>query len=270
MHPMLTIAIRAARKAGDLIAKYYAEPQGSIKTNKKNSNDFAVDKSAERLIINVIRDSYPSASIISQKCPALNGGDNETQWIISSLDENSNFTKRLPHCAVSIAVRIKTHTKAHTEVAVIYDAIRNELFTAVRGQGAQLNGYRLRIPEYKNLTGTTLAAGISIKAKQHAHVYYNLLSQLSAQCDNIHSSDSPALDLAYIAAGRVDGFFAIGLSPCSFAGGELLVREAGALVTDFVGGDNYYNSGNLVAGSPRVVETMQRIMDEELTAALRC
>lgn len=266
MHPMLTIAIRAARKAGDFIAKYYAEPQGSIKTNKKNSNDFAVDKSAERLIIDVIRRSYPSASIISQKCPALNGGDNETQWIISSLGENSNFTKRLPHCAVSIAVRIKEHT----EVAVIYDAIRNELFTAVRGQGAQLNSYRLRIPEYKNLAGTTLAAGISIKAKSHSHVYYNLLSQLSFQCDNIHSSGSSALDLAYIAAGRVDGFFSIGLSPCSFAGGELLVREAAARVTDFVGGDNYYYSGNLVVGSPRVVETMQQIMDKELTAALRC
>lgn len=265
MHPMLTIAIRAARKAGDFIAKCYAEPRSQIKTKKKKFNDFSLDKSVEWLIINVIRDYYPRASICSQKYPELNGKDNEIQWIISSLGENSNFTKRLLHCAVSISVRIKSHT----EVAVIYDAIRNELFTAVRGQGAQLNSYRLRIPEYKSLSGTTISAGISIKAKQHSHFYYNLLNQLSSQCENIYSSGSSVLDLAYIAAGRIDGFFAIGLPLYIFSGGELLVREAGARVTDFIGGNNYYQSGNIVVGSSYVVNIIKNIMDKELTAALR-
>ena len=141
MHPMLNIAVRAARKAGNLIAKNYETPD-AVEASQKGSNDFVtnVDRDAERLIIEVIRKSYPKHTIITEESGELAGEDQDIQWVIDPLDGTTNFIKRFPHFSVSIAVRIK----GRTEVAVVYDPMRNELFTATRGQGAQLNGYRLR------------------------------------------------------------------------------------------------------------------------------
>lgn len=266
MHPMLNIAIRAARKAGNLIAKHYETPD-AVEASQKGDNDFVtnVDREAERLIIEVIRKSYPQHTIISEECGELPGEDGDVQWIIDPLDGTTNFIKHLPHFAVSIAVRIK----GRTEVAVVYDPMRNELFTSTRGQGTQLNGYRLRGSTSRDLEGTIIATGFPFKLKQHSATYMNLVSKLFKQCADFRRSGSAALDLAYVAAGRVDGFFEIGLKPWDYAGGELLVREAGGLVTDFVGGHNYLNSGNLVAGNPRVVKSMLAAMREELSDALK-
>ncbi len=138
MHPMLNIAVRAARKAGNLIAKNYETPD-AVEASQKGSNDFVtnVDKAAEAVIIDTIRKSYPQHTIITEESGELEGTDQDVQWVIDPLDGTTNFIKRLPHFAVSIAVRIK----GRTEVAVVYDPMRNELFTATRGQGAQLNGY---------------------------------------------------------------------------------------------------------------------------------
>lgn len=141
MHPMLTIAVRAARKAGNVIAKHYETPD-AVEASQKGSNDFVtnVDKAAEAVIIDTIRKSYPQHTIITEESGEHEGTDQDVQWVIDPLDGTTNFIKRLPHFSVSIAVRIK----GRTEVAVVYDPMRNELFTATRGQGAQLNGYRLR------------------------------------------------------------------------------------------------------------------------------
>ncbi len=266
MHPMLNIAIRAARKAGNLIAKHYETPD-AVEASQKGDNDFVtnVDREAERLIIEVIRKSYPQHTIISEECGELAGEDGDVQWIIDPLDGTTNFIKHLPHFAVSIAVRIK----GRTEVAVVYDPMRNELFSSTRGQGTQLNGYRLRGSTSRDLEGAIIATGFPFKLKQHSDTYMNLVSKLFKQCADFRRSGSAALDLAYVAAGRVDGFFEIGLKPWDYAGGELLVREAGGLVTDFVGGHNYLNSGNLVAGNPRVVKSMLSAMREELSDALK-
>lgn len=185
--------------------------------------------------------------------------------MIDPLDGTANFIKRFPHFSVSIAVRIK----GRTEVAVVYDPMRNELFTATRGQGAQPNGYRLRGTSAKDLDGTILATGFPFKAKQHAPAYINLIGKLFTQCADFRRTGSAALDLAYVAAGRVDGFFEIGLKPWDFAAGELLVREAGGVVTDFVGGHNSFSSGNVVAGNPRVVKALLGTMREELSEALK-
>lgn len=266
MHPMLTIAVRAARKAGNLIAKHYETPD-SVEATQKGTNDFVtnVDRDAEHLIIDVIRKSYPKHTVISEECGELEGEDKDVQWIIDPLDGTTNFVKRLPHFSVSIAVRIK----GRTEVAVVYDPMRNELFTATRGQGAQLNGYRLRGTNAKDLSGTILATGFPFKAKQHANSYINILGKLFVECADFRRTGSAALDLAYVAAGRVDGFFEIGLKPWDFAGGELLVRESGGIVTDFVGGHNHYSSGNIVAGNPRVVKSILNTMREDLSEALK-
>ena len=218
MHPMLTIAVRAARKAGNVIAKHYETPD-SVETSQKGSNDFVtnVDKAAEAIIIE------------------------------------------------TIAVRIK----GRTEVAVVYDPMRNELFTATRGQGAQLNGYRLRCSNARDLDGTILATGFPFKAKQHATTYMNILGKLFTECADFRRTGSAALDLAYVATGRVDGYFELSLKPWDFAAGELIAREAGAIVCDFTGGHNYMSTGNIVAGNPRVVKAMLANMRDELSDALK-
>jgi len=266
MHPMLTIAVRAARKAGNLIAKNYETPD-AIEASQKGTNDFVtnVDRDAEHLIIEVIRKSYPQHTILTEERGELIGEDQDVQWVIDPLDGTSNFIKRFPHFSVSIAVRIK----GRTEVAVVYDPMRNELFTASRGQGAQLNGYRLRGTHAKDLDSTILATGFPFKHKQHTTTYIKVIGTLFTQCADFRRTGSAALDLAYVAAGSVDGFFEIGLKPSDFAAGELLVRESGGLVTDFIGGHNHFSSGNVVAGNPRVLKAILSTLREELDEALK-
>lgn len=266
MHPMLTIALRAARKAGNLIAKNYATLD-AIEASQKETHDFItkVDRDAENLIIEVIRKSYPQHTILTEEHDKLIREDQNVQWVINPLDGTLNFIKRLPHFSVSIAVRIK----GRTEVAVVYDPMRNELFTASRGQGAQLNGYRLRSTHAKDLDGTILVTGFPFKHKQHAASYIKVIRRLCTQCADFRRTGSVSLDLAYVAASRVDGFFEIGLKPWDFAAGELLVRESGGLVTDFIGGHNHFSSGKVVAGNPRVVKAILSTLREELSTPLK-
>ncbi|MGL9769627.1 MAG: inositol-1-monophosphatase [Sodalis sp. (in: enterobacteria)] len=266
MHPMLNIAIRAARMAGNLIVKYYETPD-AVKASQKGVNDFVtnVDREAERLIVEVIHKSYPQHAIIGEERGVLVSEDNDIQWIIDPLNGTNNFIKRFPHFGVTIAARIK----GRTEVAVIYDPMRNELFTASRGQGAQLNSYRLRGGTARDLNGTILATGFPFKQKQHINSYIAMVNKLFTQCADFRYTGSAALDLGYVAASRIDGFFEIGLKLWDFAGGELLVREAGGLVTDFTGGYNHLLSGNVVAGNPRVVKAMLLTLRDELSEELK-
>ncbi|CAD6511368.1 inositol-1-monophosphatase [Candidatus Profftia tarda] len=253
MHPMLNIAIRAARMAGNLLTRNYEIPE-TIETNSKISSDFVskVDFNAKCLIIETIRKSYPHHTILSKEsCNMLYSG-NEIQWILNPLDGAANFIRRLPHFSVSLAVRIR----GRTEIAVVYDPMRNEMFTATRGQGSQLNGYRLRGAISKYLAGTVLATCFKFKDKKQVPSYIVVLDKFFQQFTDLRYTGTPALDLAYVAAGRVDGFFALGLKPWNITAGELLVCEAGGLVTDFDGGHNYLKSGNTIAGNPRIVRAI--------------
>ncbi|MFD2179486.1 inositol-1-monophosphatase [Veronia pacifica] len=251
MHPMLNIAIRAARKAGDFIAKS-AENTDNVETSQKGTNDFVtnIDQGAEQIIIDVIKKSYPEHNIIAEESGVVSGKDADYQWIIDPLDGTTNFVKSLPHFSVSIALRIK----GRTEVACVYDPIRNELFSAQRGAGAQLNSKRIRVGVSKDLGGTILATGFPFKAKQHSESYVNIVSALFVDCADFRRTGSAALDLCYVAAGRVDGFFELGLKPWDMAAGELIAREAGALCTDFSGATAYMQSGNIVAANPKVLK----------------
>lgn len=266
MHPMLNIAIRAARKAGNHIAKNYEMPS-NIKVTQKGVNDFVtnVDQESELLIIDIIRKSYPDHTIITEESGELLGKDDDTQWVIDPLDGTTNFTKRLPHFAVSIAVRVK----GRTEVAVVYDPMRNELFSAVRGQGTQLNGYRLRVESTRDLDGTIIATGFPFKHKQHSAPFMNIMNKMFEKCADFRRTGSAALDLCYVAAGRVDAYYEIGLKPWDFLGGELILREAGGIMTDFIGNHNYLASGNIVAGNPRIVRDILNVMKDELSEALK-
>jgi myo-inositol-1(or 4)-monophosphatase len=251
MHPMLNIAVRAARSAGNVITRAF-EQVDKIEIQSKGTNDFVtnVDLSAEQVIIETLQKSYPDHCIISEESGVINGKNTDYQWVIDPLDGTTNFVKGIPHFAVSIALKVK----GKLDQAVIYDPVRGELFTASRGKGAQLNGFRIRVRQAKELNGAIIATGFPHKAKQHLDAYMNIFKSLFTKTSDMRRAGSAALDLAYVAAGRVEGFFEIGLKPWDTAAGELLVVEAGGLVTDFTGGHNHSQSGNIVAGSPRLLK----------------
>lgn len=265
MHPMLNIAVRAARNAGNVIAKAYEQLE-KVEVQQKGSNDFVtnVDKEAELAIINTIRKSYPEHSIVAEESGELAGSDNDYQWIIDPLDGTTNFVRGVPHFAVSIALRVK----GKTEQAVVYDPINNELFSATRGAGAQLNGYRIRSTQPKELKGTLLATGFPFKQKHHSEAYFNIFADLFTDVADMRRAGSAALDLAYVAAGRFDGFWELGLKPWDFAAGELIAKEAGAIVTDFAGNHDYLKSGNLVVGGPKVVKQLLSKIRPHLTESM--
>ena len=265
MHPMLNIAIRASRVAGKVIIRAF-EQIDKVEVESKGLNDFVtnVDIAAEEAIIETIRNSYPDHTIIGEESGIHKGKNDDFQWIIDPLDGTTNFVKGIPHFAVSIALKVK----GKLDQSVVYDPIRGELFTASRGKGTQLNNFRMRVKQHKDLNGTVLATGFPFKHKQHTDTYLNMFKSLFAKTADMRRTGSPSLDLAYVAAGRIDGFFEIGLKPWNTAAGELLVIEAGGLVTDFTGGHNHAESGNTVAASPRLTKEILKDIRPHLGEAL--
>ena len=257
MHPMLNIAIRAARNAGKVIVKGY-ENLESVEVEEKSLNDYvsSVDKEAEVAIIGTLRKSYPDHSFVAEESGIDNGSDTDHQWIIDPLDGTTNFIHGIPHFAVSIALKVK----GRTEVGVVFDPIRNELFSAVRGQSAQINGYRTRTSSVPTIGGTLLATGFPFKQKHNLEAYLNIFQDLFADVADMRRSGSAALDLAYVATGRMDGFWEFGLKPWDIAAGELLLKESGAIMTDFAGGNDYFKSGNVVAANPKLLKEMLTVI----------
>lgn len=252
MHPMLNIAIRSARKAGNIAIKAYENPT-SIKIDKKSENDFVtnVDRAVETVIVESIRKSYPEHTIIGEECGVLKGADNDHQWVIDPIDGTTNFMKGIPHFAISIAYRYK----GKTEIGVVFNPITNELYSAERGKGAQLNGYRLRVNgNLKDLNGALVSIAYPFKQRQYIESYNQVVNKLFDKCLDIRRTGSAALDLCYVSAGRIDLYFEIGLKPWDIAAGELILRESGGIITDFGGSNDYFTSGNVVAGTPKTVK----------------
>lgn len=264
MHPIVNIAVRAARRAGDIIIRS-ADRIDSLNIVKKGKNDFVsdIDRRAEAEIIKIIRKAYPDHGILAEE----SGGDAaaETLWIIDPLDGTTNYLHGLPQYAVSIAMQ----HRGRLEHAVIYDPVRQELFTASRGAGAQLNDKRIRVSPANELTATLLGTGFPFRSEQHIDAYLGMFKALLQKAADIRRPGSAALDLAYVAAGRLDGFWEIGLGQWDMAAGALLVREAGGLVGDFGGGERFMESGNLVAANPRVFKEILQTIRPHLTAALQ-
>ncbi|MEM0515559.1 inositol-1-monophosphatase [Pseudoalteromonas sp. YIC-827] len=265
MHPMLNIAIRAARNAGKVILRA-CEDLSKVEATQKGTNDFvtSVDKEAEAVIRETILKAYPNHSIVGEELGQHDGSDADYLWVVDPLDGTTNFIKDIPHFAVSIALKVK----GRIEQAVIYDPIRGELFTASRGQGAQLNSKRIRVSNAKDLSGTVLATGFPFKQKHHMDAYMEAFKALFVHTSDIRRAGSAALDMAYVAAGRVDGFFEIGLKPWDTAAGQLLVKEAGGLVMDFAGGANFDKSGNIVCGAPKLAQALVKEIRPVLTESL--
>jgi myo-inositol-1(or 4)-monophosphatase len=264
MQPMLNIAIRAARSAGDLIIRS-SDDVGQLRIDQKGKNDFAseVDRAAEREIINIIRTAYPDHAILAEESGLHQG--NDFVWVIDPLDGTTNFLHGFPQYAVSIALKHKNRL----EVAVIYDPLRDELFTAKRGGGAMLNSRRLRVTNQTTMKGALIGTGFPFKTDLHLDTYTGMFRAISMEAAGIRRAGAAALDLAYVAAGRLDGFWEIGIMEWDMAAGILLIQEAGGVVTDFSFNDNYLASGNVIAGSPKMHQMLYQLIEPHVTENLK-
>lgn len=264
MHPMLNIAIRAARVAGDLIQRS-SDNVKQLSVSKKSKNDFVteVDRAVEQEIINIIKGSYPDHAILAEESGETPG--NDYTWVIDPLDGTTNFLHGYPQYAVSIALK----NKRKTEIGVIYDPLRDELFTAEKGGGATLNNRRIRVSKQAQLDTALLGTGFPFKYPQHLDAYLEMFKDLTLKTAGIRRAGSAALDLAYLATGRLDGFWEIGLKEWDLAAGVLLVQEAGGVATDFSFNDNYAQSGNIIAGNTKMHQAMYKIIESHITDSLK-
>ena len=249
---MLNTAIKAARKAGAIINRASFDVD-KLTVQRKRQNDFVseVDHAAERAIIDILRDAYPEHGILAEESGASGnkaGTATEYQWIIDPLDGTTNFLHGFPQYAVSIALA----RKGHLEQAVVYDPTRNELFSASRGGGAFLNDRRIRISKTRDLADSLIGTGFPFRDFSHLGPYMAMFRELTQKTAGLRRPGAAALDLAYVACGRCDGFFEIGLSPWDMAAGALLITEAGGLVADITGEQHFLESGNVIAGNPRI------------------
>lgn len=263
MQPMLTIALKAARQAGELIARA-TDQIDKVRIDEKAANDFVteVDRASEREIISLLRKTYPDHAFLGEESGSSGAAGAEYRWIIDPLDGTTNFIHGIPHFAVSIACEYR----GQLEHAVVLDPIRREEFTASRGRGAQLNGRRLRVSERKGLDGALIGTGIPFKSRCEAQIpaYVQSLQSVAEKTAGLRRAGAAALDLAYVAAGRLDAFWEMALAPWDIAAGALLIREAGGLISDFNGGNGYMENGNIVCGGPKCFKTLLQVVQPHL------
>jgi len=263
MEPMLTMALRAARKAAETLDK--AIQHGTHLTiEEKGRNDFVteVDKAVEKEIIYHLRKAYPDHSFRAEESGTITGDNGDYEWIIDPIDGTTNFIHGIPHYAISIACLYK----GQLQHGVILDPIKREEFTASRGKGAMLNGRRIRVTPRTSLEGALIGTGIPFNgyALQRIAPYLQSLEDITGKTAGIRRMGAASLDLAYVAAGRLDGFWEMNLQPWDIAAGLLLVQEAGGFVSDFKGGNSMMDSGNVVCGPAKVFKPLLQIVGKHL------
>jgi myo-inositol-1(or 4)-monophosphatase len=264
MHPMLTIAVKAARRAGSIINRA-SQNVDVLTIEHKGVSDFVteVDRAAEQAIIGVLQEAYPNHAILAEESGAQ--GESEYEWIIDPLDGTTNFLHGFPQYAVSIAL---LH-KGVLSQAVVYDPVRNDLFTASRGRGAFLNDRRLRVSRRTQLKEALIGTGFPFRDFTHVDAYMGMLRDMMQKTAGVRRPGSAALDLAYTAAGRFDGFWEIGLNAWDIAAGCLLIQEAGGLVGDLQGNETYLQSGNIVGANPKLFSQLLQTIAPHLTEKLK-
>lgn len=263
MEPMLNMALRAARKAGELIEQAL-ERVDLVRIEEKGRNDFVseIDRKAEQEIINALSRAYPDHRFLGEEGGGVGPANAEYEWIIDPLDGTTNFLHGIPHFAVSIACRYR----GNLQHAVVIDPIKREEFTASRGKGATLNGRRMRVSTRKGLDGALIGTGIPFNgfALQHIDAFSDCMKEVASQTAGIRRAGAASLDLAYVAAGRFDGFWEMNLQQWDMAAGILLIKESGGMVSDFTGGNNYLDTGNIVCASPKVFKPLLQIVGKHM------
>lgn len=263
MQPMLNVALAAGRKASQIIERAI-ERLDKVTIEQKSENDFVteIDKASEKEIIYHLRKAYPDHQIIGEESGESGSAESEYQWLIDPLDGTTNFIHGMPHFAVSIAC---LH-KGRLEHAVIIDPMKREEYTASRGRGAQLNGRRIRVSNLASLEGALIGTGFPFSGFALGHIdeYLQCFKEIAGQTAGIRRPGAAALDLAYVAAGRFDGFWEMNLKPWDIAAGVLLIQEAGGLVSDFNGGSDFLKKGHLVCGSTNVFKKILPIVKKHM------
>lgn len=251
MHPMLNTAVRAARRAATVIQRA-SNNLDLITPEKKGHNDFVteVDRAAEQAIIETILEAYPNHAILAEESGSR--GNSDYVWIIDPLDGTTNFLHGFPQYAISIALEYK----GVITQAVVYDPNRNDLFTATRGVGAFLNDRRIRVSKVRELSDALVGTGFPYTKFDNLENYLNIFRDMAQKAAGVRRPGAAALDLAYVACGRFDGFFEFDLKLVDIAAGTLLVQEAGGLVTDLNGEEKFLESGDVLCGTPRVFGQM--------------
>lgn len=260
--PMLTIAIRAARLAGDVINRG-ALDLNRITVERKQNNDFVsdIDRNAEEVIIQTLREAYPDHAILGEEGGLQGSRDAECRWIIDPLDGTTNYLHGLPHYAVSIAM----YEGDFAKYAVIFDPVNNNLFTAARGKGAYLNNRRLRVSRQLTLQDSLIGTGFPYRNFKDLDAYTAIMKDLMQKVSGLRRPGSAALDLAYVAAGYYDAFWEFGLNPWDIAAGVLLIQEAGGRISDLMGEQHFMTTGNIVAGTPKVFEQLLSLIQSHLS-----
>jgi myo-inositol-1(or 4)-monophosphatase len=256
MHGMLNIAIRAARRAGELMIRHLNQVE-TLQITEKGRNEFVtqVDRIAESAIIEVILDHYPEHAILAEESGSQ--GENDYEWIIDPLDGTTNYIHGFPVFSVSIAVA----QRGELQHGVVYDPLRQEIFSASRGEGAQLDGRKIRVSKRTSLQQALIGTGFPYRKNlQHLDRYLGMLRVVMLETSGIRRPGSAALDLCYVAAGRVDAFWELGLSKWDIAAGALIIREAGGRISDFRGSDQYLATGNVVAGNPKTYAALSKLL----------
>ncbi len=258
LHPMLNIAVKAARSAGAIINRAALDVD-LLKVNTKSPRDFVteVDVAAEAVIIDTLLEAYPGHGILAEESGRARGArDSEYVWIIDPLDGTTNFIHGLPTYAVSIALSVR----GQVQQAVVYDPARNDLFFASKGRGAYLNDRRLRVSKRVRMADALIGTGFPFRTGDDFKRYMSMLEVMMQRCAGLRRPGAAALDLCYVAAGWYDGFFETGLQPWDMAAGSLMVTEAGGLVGNFTGDADYLFQREVLAGNPKIFGQLVQLL----------
>ncbi|MCK5324848.1 MAG: inositol monophosphatase [Woeseiaceae bacterium] len=264
MHALLNVAVMAARRGGNSLMRNLVRLE-KLKIEKKGRNDYVseADREAEREVIGTIHKHYPDHAILAEESGA--SGDSDTVWIIDPLDGTTNYLHRFPIFAVSIGVQIN----GRMEHGVVYDPMRQELFTASRGVGAQLDGRRIRVSGQLNLEHALIGTGFPYRQAESELVpYLGMLGKIVQNTAGVRRPGAAALDLCYVAAGRFDGFWETGLKPWDIAAGSLLIREAGGIISGLDGSENFLETGHILTGTPKIYAGLAKLCAADIKAIL--
>ena len=257
---MLNVAVMAARRGGDTLVRSLKQLD-KLKVERKGRNDFVseADRTAERAVIDVIHKHYPDHAILAEE--SGDHGDSDYRWIIDPLDGTTNFLHGFPVFCVSVGLM----HKGRMEHGAVYDPLRQELFTASRGSGATLDGRRIRVSQRQHLEGALLGTGFPFRDSAFAVApYLRMLEKAITETSGVRRCGAAALDLCYVAAGRLDAFWETGLSIWDLAAGTLIIREAGGIVSGLDGSEKFLDSGHVLTGSPKIYAGVAKLFAPEI------